>query len=110
MNAECYIPLTQGQVALVDQSDYRWLSQWKWFARWDKRAQCFYAMRNRRVSEGGKRGLVYMHRAVLNAGAVEKVDHIHHQTLDNRRSQLRLATTSENGFNRGRPLPQQIRI
>ena len=26
------ISLSQGQVALVDDADYSWLSQWKWFA------------------------------------------------------------------------------
>ena len=26
------IPLTRGQVAIVDDADYAWLSQWKWCA------------------------------------------------------------------------------
>ena len=40
------IPLTQGQYAIVWESDYRWLMQWKWFAYWSPKTKTFYAIRN----------------------------------------------------------------
>ena len=51
------IPLTQEQVALVDNADYKWLRQWKWFA--DRKGAAprffYYAMRSTPVVKG-KRG------------------------------------------------------
>ena len=35
------IPLTQGQVALIDDDDYEWASQYKWHAQ--KKNHTFYA-------------------------------------------------------------------
>ena len=42
------IPLTQGQVALVDAADYDWIMEWKWCAHWDSSGGRFYAVRSRR--------------------------------------------------------------
>ena len=88
------ILLTRGKVALVDDEDYAALSAHKW--------QCSTkgsAVRN--VRAGGKRTLLYMHRVLLNASDDYFVDHINGNTLDNRRSNLRLATQAQNQCNRG---------
>lgn len=37
------IPLTQGKFALVDDADFDWLNQWKWYAL--KTKTTFYAVR-----------------------------------------------------------------
>lgn len=39
------IPLTKGQVAIVDAADYEWLSQWNWYANYSKTTKHFYAMK-----------------------------------------------------------------
>jgi len=39
------IELTQGQVAIVDDEDYEYLSQWNWQAAWQKNIKSFYAVR-----------------------------------------------------------------
>jgi hypothetical protein len=88
------IPLTQGQNALVDTSDFKWLSEWNWYARKDfyKNGVIFYAYRqeNRRV--------IPMHVQILKC----KADHKNRNGLDNRRSNLRPCTESQNCMNRGR--------
>ena len=48
------IKLTQGQVALVDDEDFEWLSKHNWLAQWNKCTQSFYAYRTA-YKAGGKR-------------------------------------------------------
>lgn len=79
------IPLTQGHYAVVDDKDYERVAAKKW---------CFnggYAVRQQGV---------LMHRFVLDAPKGAHVDHINGNGLDNRRSNLRLATSSQNQANR----------
>lgn len=44
---------------------------------------------------------IYLHRLIAGAGPEESVDHINGDPLDNRTSNLRIATKSQNGANRG---------
>lgn len=96
------IPLTQGQVALVSAHRYEELNKFKWTAHWNKRLKKFYAVRGINLS-GGRWGLVRMHRQILGLerGDKREGDHINHDTLDNRDENLRIATRSQNGCNRG---------
>lgn len=91
------IQLTQGMIALVDDADYDFLSQWKWFAHRD--GNKWYAERNERHLFGRK--IIKMHRAILGNTSKE-TDHINGNGLDNRRSNLRACSTSENGMNRSK--------
>jgi len=82
------IQLTRNKVALVDDKDFEWLSRWKW--------QCNaggYAYR------GEKQKHVFMHREILNPPDNMICDHINGNTLDNRRSNLRICTRYENSLN-----------
>jgi hypothetical protein len=94
------IPLTRGQEALVDAADYEWLMRWKWFAVYSKITRTFYAVRRDRVN--GRRVIVAMHRAVLGLTAEDKRrgDHRNHDTLDNRRDNLRPASGIQSASNR----------
>src|ERR1035437_8744995 len=91
------IPLTQGQVALVDDLDFAGLSAHKWFA-WRGKAGTFYAVRQKRTPRGQR--LLRMHRVLLPG--VPRVDHWNRNTLDNQRRNLRPATSSQNMANSGR--------
>jgi hypothetical protein len=101
------IPLTCGQVAIVDAADYEWLMQWKWLASWSEKTQSFYAKRSDRVGSG--RIYYSMHRVILGLvqGDTRKGDHENHDTLDNRRSNLRIATSAQNCQNMDRARPNR---
>jgi hypothetical protein len=96
------IPLTQGKFALVDDEDYDWLMNWKWYYKKDK-AGNGYAVRHDSVLV--KRKLIPMHRVILNAPDGVQVDHINNNRADhglyNQRSNLRICTNAENQANVG---------
>ena len=94
------IPLTQGQVALIDDEDYELVSQYKWYAHWNPDTQSFYAVTKIRKPDG-TRDMLRMHRLVMNAKKGEYVDHINHDTIDNQKENLRLCSCSENLYNQG---------
>jgi hypothetical protein len=83
------IKLTQNKYALVDDGDFGWLNQFKWCV-----VQGKYAHRN---VGGGK--WIRMHRLIMKAPSGTSVDHINGNTLDNRRSNLRLCSHRENTKN-----------
>jgi hypothetical protein len=92
------IPLTQGKVALVDDEDFEYLNQWKWYS--DRHPNLCYA--SRRVPlEQGKQTSIGMHRQILGLlhGDKRQVDHINHNGLDNQRHNLRICSCSENQGN-----------
>lgn len=89
------IPLTQGKVALVDDEDFDYINQWKWYCQ-KSHGLSFYAIRN---SEGGIR---MMHRLIMNASVNIYIDHKDMDGLNNCRDNLRFATLSQNQHNRGK--------
>lgn len=90
------IILTKGKVALVDDADYDWLNQWKWYA--SKGGNTFYAVRG--VRNGDKMKFILMHREVLGIIDNEIVgDHKDHDGLNNQRENLRCATRLQNSSN-----------
>ena len=89
------IKLTQGLVALVDDEDYEWLNQWKWYAL--KSCNTYYATRVVRKNTICTR--IAMHRLIMgNPPCI--VDHVDTDGLHNYRSNLRECTKSQNGMNR----------
>jgi len=82
------IPLTRGKFAVVDAEDYPSLSRFTWFA--EGTDQNCYAVRK----ENGKS--IKMHRQIMKAPDHLVVDHIDHNGLNNRKSNLRLCTFAEN--------------
>lgn len=83
------ILLNHGQHTIVDAEDFERLSKQKWWADWSKGMQCFYA---RGWVDGRNE---YMHRVIVDCEGKD-VDHINHNTLDNRKCNLRACTSSEN--------------
>ena len=91
------IPLTQGQNAIVDAADFEWASRFNWCALWSPRTKSFYAVRGAWIN--GRTHMRQMHRELLRCKAREKGDHRNHDTLDNRRSNLRVCTSLSNAWN-----------
>jgi len=92
-----FISLSQGKVALVDDSDYDFLNQWKWtVARKD--SNIWYAYRGIRYN--GKQRNISMHREILKPSQDMQIDHIDGNGLNNQRNNLREVTNSQNQWNR----------
>lgn len=90
------IKTKKGETILVDDEDFEWLNQWRWWV--DNRG---YARRTYKDPETKKVVLVQMHRLILGINATEvQGDHINGNKLDNRRANLRPCHISENVRNR----------
>jgi hypothetical protein len=83
------IALSGGGVALVDNADHAYLTQFRW-----RRDNEGYAVRT--AYHQGVRYTVRMHRVVVQAPATKVVDHVNGHRLDNRRGNLRLVTPAQN--------------
>lgn len=84
--------LTHGLFSLIDTTDWADVSIYTWSTKIDKRnPKSLYAVNH----DGG-----FMHRFLMKPTADQEVDHIHGNTLDNRRSQLRLCNHGQNSRNR----------
>lgn len=83
------IQLTKGFVAKVDDEDYHWLSTFgKWTAE-PRKLTCYAKIRRNHKT-------VYMHQLIAQANGA---DHKDGDGLNNQRSNLRLADSSQQHFN-----------
>lgn len=95
------IPLTNGGVCIVSACDYDDLMRWNWHSLRDS-SGALYVCRAGLKSEGLAETSVRMHRYILGLkrGDPRVGDHIDPwNTLDNSRSNLRIATLSQNARN-----------
>jgi hypothetical protein len=84
------LPLGNGGVTLLDDEDYARYSAWNWW-----KSGAGYVSRRVR----SERRTITLSRAIMNAPADLQVDHVNGDRLDNRRSNLRLCTQSQNNAN-----------
>lgn len=93
-----YIELTRNKRAIVSNEDFAKLSEHKWCTR--ESGGIFYAVRNsKKIDKRGKRGMIHMHKEILKP-KLGTIDHIDGDGLNNQRSNLRIATLSQNQYNR----------
>ena len=88
------ILLSQNKHAQIDPQDWPLVSKYKWH----------YATGYARRHNGYKKTPVPLHRELLRAKKGEIIDHINGDKLDNRRSNLRICTISENAQNSRLPI------
>lgn len=98
------IELTKNKYALIDNEDYDLVNQYKWYVFWDGRR--WYA--NTGSNKKTKNKTLKMHRLIMNAQPGQEVDHKEHYEdyIDNRKSNLRLCTRTENQRNRRKQFTQ----
>lgn len=82
------IELTKSAIALVDDRDYARLTKHSWCIDGSGYAIGWHAER-----------IIRMHRLIMRAKKGQLVDHINRNKLDNRRRNLRFATSSQNALN-----------
>jgi hypothetical protein len=87
------LALRNGGVTLVDDEDLEWLAQYRWFG-YEMKSRRRYAM----TDIHGER--IYIHRLIMDAPVGLEVDHKNGDSLDNRRSNLRVVTHQVNMRNR----------
>lgn len=98
----CYdVPLSQGLFAVIDAEDAELVGQHNWFATL-KRGGYFHANTNIHTPQGKR--VLGMHGLIIYGpelqGHSRLVDHQNHDTLDNRRHNLRPASPRQNAANR----------
>jgi hypothetical protein len=84
------IKLTQGLSTQVDDEDFEYLSQFKWYAA--KSRNTFYAQK-------GRNPIIKMHRLIMKTPDNLQVDHQDHNGLNNQRSNIRNCTIADNNRN-----------
>lgn len=97
------IALTQGLHTLVDDCDADWVRQWDWRACRRSR-HLVYAFRG-----DGHSAPVLLHREIARRTGLDPtglhVDHVNGDGLDNRRENLRVATSGQNQHNQRHKSP-----
>lgn len=78
----------------VDPEDLNWISKYTW--RRIRSHSLYYAAR--RVVRDGRSHLIRMHREIVRCPSGMQVHHINGNTLDNRRSNLRIVTQREHSW------------
>lgn len=79
-------------IILFDIEDYKKVSEYKWYAKYDKHVKSFYLLNINGLS---------FHRLIMDTPSNLQVDHINRNTLDNRKCNLRNCTALVNNHNRG---------
>lgn len=88
------LPLSQGYFAKVDDEDFESLLKYSWQAKIGSRKGSQPYAYNWKVGR--------MHRFIMNCPKDMQIDHINHNPLDNRKSNLRICTITQNLYNRRR--------
>ena len=85
-----HIPLSQGQVVLLDDEDFERFSPFHWCYRPERGGAQGYAIRH--VRADGKYRTEYLHRAIMRPPEGHEVIFLNHDSLDCRRENLKVVT------------------
>ena len=91
--------IIKGFSVLIDEDDFERVSQYNWGVINSRGLIYIYSGRGKNSPLGNGK-ILGIHRFIMNAPIGKVVDHINHNTLDNRKSNLRICTIGENAINR----------
>ncbi len=93
------IELTQGKVAIIDEEDWFKIRGFNWHMNHERAGRMYaHAMFN---WNRNKHQSFKLHRILLSVNTNQIIDHINRQTLDNRKSNLRICSRNQNQHNHG---------
>jgi len=98
MNDLGIVTLSNGQVAIVDADDLPLVLPFRWCPMRKGYGRVYAQAHGPRVN--GKQSTLLMHTLILGTPKGMSSDHENHDGLDNRRSNLRVCTCSQNLYNR----------
>ena len=85
---------------LIDVEDVDKIKKYTWNALLDKTLQIpSYYIYNRYNSKSKGKGVIKLHRLIMDCPKDKVIDHINHNTLDNRKCNLKICTHFENQQN-----------
>lgn len=84
---------------MIDDEDAGIVCQYKWYASYAKGNQSFYAKTTVKKSNGNRTSM-FMHRILIAVLGGQFIDHANGDTLDNRKTNLRVCSRKENNRNR----------
>lgn len=87
------------KIILIDIDDIEKINQYKWAVKLEKNSNNFYAQSQQRGMNRKTRKNIKLHRFITNCPDNMVVDHINHNTLDNRKSNLRIVEPIINSQN-----------
>lgn len=98
---EFYIKNRKGKIfkILVDIDVFDEIKEYSWHTTWKKDAKSYYVSRTIYLGTENNRAkyeTVFLHNHIMRQPKGKVVDHINHNTLDNRVSNLRIANKAQN--------------
>jgi len=90
-NYTSIIWLTQGKYTIVDNDDYEFLNQFKWYYSTSGTGYAIGLVNNKRTP---------MHRLLMNEPDGKHIDHANGNGLDNSKKNLRICTAAQNQHNK----------
>lgn len=94
-------------IILVDDEDYNFLNQFRWYLRRSNKRNNQLGYAQTPITINRKQTSIIMHKILIDIPNGMVIDHINHNTFDNRKSNLRIVTKSQNQMNK---LPQKGKI
>lgn len=93
---------------LIDAKNLYIVNIARWFAWYSPCTKTYYVQAN--IKENNKKKVIYLHRYLMGFPENKVVDHINHDTLDNRESNLRVVSNDINNQNRKKRTLDQYKL